>query len=424
MPDTNSVIKKKSYFWNTLSGLVNASEAVVVLAVVNRLLGSNDAGILALAFSISNLSMAIGKFGMRTLQVTDIDGGNTFSLYFSSRIISFFAMLVFTVLYLASSAVLNNYSFFKCQVIFLLFLLYSIEVIEDVFLSEYQRKGRLDFGAKMFTIRWIISLFVLCFLVYFVDLRIALFVSVVISAIVLLFFLFHYNKFFDISINPAFIFHNNKRVFNLLKSAFPLFVSSFAYLFLNNIQKFAIDKYLTENDQASFGYIVMPVFVLPLLSSFIIQPSLVTVTNAFKERNYNVFNKSIKINLLFIFVMFLICEAGAFILGIPVLNVIYKADLAAYKYDLLILLAGGSFLALANYISVLFTIMRKQNLSMCIYIIGSFIGTLSAYTFTAKFGVRGSSLSYSITMFSIAILFVVIFFIRYKYYKKGLHNGR
>lgn len=408
MSDKRKCVQKKTYVWNALAGLVNASEAVIVLAVVNRAFGGVEAGILAFAFSISNLAMTVGKFGMRTLQVTDANKENSISLYFFSRIITFFIMFFLVILYLAFSFVFKSYSIYKCHLIFLLFLLYSAEVVEDVFLSEYQRQGRLDFGAKMFTIRWFVSLVVLCFACCFVGLRRALLFANIVSFVLLCVFLLHYSKRLNISINGASIFNRFYKVFDLLRMAFPLFISSFSYLYLNNIQKFAIDKYLAEPDQAVFGYIAMPVFVLPLLSSFVIQPSLVYVTNAYHERKFTIFSKSIKKNLLFLLTMFLACEAGAFFLGVPVLNIIYKTDISVYKYDLMILLVAGAFLALANYMSVLLTIMRKQRLSMYIYLIGSLIGTITAYCFTYMFGIRGSCYSYVLTLFVTSVVFALV----------------
>jgi len=245
-------------------------------------------------------------------------------------------------------------------------------------------------------------------------LRVALSVSVIVSFITLILFLMHYNRKLSITLDKKLFFKCFNKIFELLINATPLFISSFAYLFLNNIQKFAIDRYLTESEQAAFGYIIMPVFVIPLLSSFVIQPALVSVTNAYNRKKYGVFNKSIRNNILFLLAMLLVCEFGAFVAGVPVLNMIYKTNLAMYKYDLQIILLGGSFLALANYMSVLLTIMRLQKLSMYIYLVGAVIGAGSAYVFTCRYGIHGSSFSYLVTVFVTSVLFVATFFLAYK----------
>ena len=70
--------KKRDYIWNTVAGLINAAEAVIMSMFVTRIIGLADAGRLTIAFAIGNLMMTVGKFGVRNYQVTDIE--NKFSL--------------------------------------------------------------------------------------------------------------------------------------------------------------------------------------------------------------------------------------------------------------------------------------------------------------------------------------------------------
>ena len=58
--------QKKDFIWNSIAGLVNAGESVIILMICTRTKGIETAGMFAIAFAIANLMMAIGKFGMRT----------------------------------------------------------------------------------------------------------------------------------------------------------------------------------------------------------------------------------------------------------------------------------------------------------------------------------------------------------------------
>ena len=53
--------------------------------------------------------------------------------------------------------------------------------------------------------------------------------------------------------------------------------------------------------------------------------------------------------------------AGGFVLGIPVLSVVYGVDLAGYKTELMVLLLGGGFLAYTSFYQMILTVIRRQN---------------------------------------------------------------
>ena len=110
----NTDIRNKSNFiWNTLAGLVNAAEAVILLMVVGRTNGLEDAGILTIAFAIGNLMMTIGRYGVRNYQVTDVEGKLSFGSYFTHRICTVFLMGIVTGTYLIYAWHFNGYSKYK-----------------------------------------------------------------------------------------------------------------------------------------------------------------------------------------------------------------------------------------------------------------------------------------------------------------------
>lgn len=86
----NSAYYKSNFIWNTLAGLVNAAEAVILLMVVGRTNGLEDAGVLTIAFAIGNLMMTIGRYGVRNYQVTDVEDRLSFGSYFTHRICTVF----------------------------------------------------------------------------------------------------------------------------------------------------------------------------------------------------------------------------------------------------------------------------------------------------------------------------------------------
>ena len=90
---------KSDYIWNTLAGLLNAAEAVLMSMIVTRITGLSDAGVLTLAFAVGNLMMTIGKFGVRNFQVTDVAQKYKFKEYVCLRFATVIVMIVVSFVY-------------------------------------------------------------------------------------------------------------------------------------------------------------------------------------------------------------------------------------------------------------------------------------------------------------------------------------
>ena len=73
-------IVRSSYIWNTFSGVIDACQSVILLIVITRTNGLYDAGVFAIAYAIANLMLAIGKYGIRGYQVSDIKENYIFGL--------------------------------------------------------------------------------------------------------------------------------------------------------------------------------------------------------------------------------------------------------------------------------------------------------------------------------------------------------
>ena len=63
-----------------------------------------------------------------------------------------------------------------------------------------------------------------------------------------------------------------KNVKKILIQCFPLFVGLFLQFYIGNAPKYAIDAILSDNYQAIYGFIAMPVFIISLLNSMIFNP--------------------------------------------------------------------------------------------------------------------------------------------------------
>lgn len=425
---TNEIVNKnkqfrQDYIWNTVAGLINASEAVVMSMIVTRTTGLADAGMLTIAFAIGNLMMSIGKFGIRNYQVTDIDNKFSFSIYFKARIITVRFMIVSIIGYLSYASVKLQYTKDKIAIILAICMIYAVEALEDVFWGYYQQRHRLDAGAKMFSFRWMGILVIFPITLYIseslpVALGICFSISVGLFIVILWIFYPQIRSTEDKHLDWRIKKDDFSSIGHLLKIAFPLFSISFLSFYVNNAPKYAIDACLTEEKQACYGFVAMPVFVIGLLNNFIYQPTLVPMAMEYEQRENNKFVCRINGQLLIIFVISAICFVGAYLIGIPVLSWIYHTDLGDYKIELMILLLAGGFLAVSGYLSVVLTIMRYQRDLLWPYCLVAVIAMVSLNKIVSLYGTVGAAICYMVLMMLLCLIYGGLLLIRLKWTKR------
>lgn len=406
--------RKRDYVWNTLAGLINAAEAVVMSMIVTRITNLQDAGILTIGFAIGNTMMTVGKFGVRNYQVTDAEHKYSFKDYFGFRLFTILAMIVASVIYLVYCVDQNGYSSEKVLAIGAIIFIYIVETLEDVIWGEYQLKGYLAEGAQLFCIRWI-SIFIVFTIIMIIYKNMALALVFSGGASLVIFCLV-------VSVSSIRLFGENilfqgmgSKIHQLLKivwAVIPLFLVSFLTFYINNAPKYSIDKLMSEEIQACYGFVAMPVFVIGLLNNFIYQPTLVKMSQEWCAGEYNWIKKRVIKQIAILAAVTCVVICGAYILGIPVLSILYATDLRAYKSELIILLIGGGFLALSGYLSVVLTIMRYQKDLLVGYLLVAFASLLLMDYCVMIKGTMGAAWTYMILMIGLSLVYGINFWIR------------
>lgn len=401
----NEKNQKSNYIWNAIAGIINASEAVILLVIITRTNGIFDAGILTISFAIANLLVNIGKFGMRGYQVTDVRDQYSFNTYFTSRLVTTITMLAVVILYLTYGIQCKQYNLDKVGIIFFICTIFATEAFEDIFAGLFQKIGRLDIGGVIFSVRWLIIITVMGTILInrknLLTASIAGMITSIVCSTVLI--IYSYKK---ICRKPLRIdFHD---VISLLRSCIPLFLTSFLQFYIINASKYAIDRFYTEDIQAYYGFVAMPIFVVGLLNSFLYQPILVQLALRWEKGDIRGVIRQVWIQLSVTVAITVICLAGASIVGIPVLSYLYHTDLNAYKKELLILLLGGGFLAVIGFATVLLTIMRRQNWILYAYFFASVLALIFTNKMVKTYATIGAACAFLITVSVLSILLVLI----------------
>lgn len=424
--------KRRDYAWNTAAGVINAAEAVLMSIIVTRFGKLSDAGVLSIAFALGNVLMTIGIFGVRMFQASDIRRQYSYGMYIKLRFITVGMMTAS----LATILLATGYEPQKAAAVALIAFIYMVESMESCIWGHYQSYDLLYVGARMFVTRWgaIIISFSVCMIISG-DMIKALAVGALAGLAVFVVWVALLRRVrvadaegsqagaavggdLDGSAGAKSDGSGAGKDLNsgggsydpglkgLIRQVFPLFVAEFCSMFIINIPKFAIDRYLDDSVQACYGFVAMPVFVIGLLNQFIYQPRVVGLTNDHLEGRREEFKRSVRAQIVLVGLITMACVVGAAIIGIPVLSFIYHTDLADYWKELVVLQFGGGFLALSGYLYVILTIIRRQKVILAGYVAALISGIIILFPAVKFAGTMGAAIGYLVLM---ALLFIYYF---------------
>lgn len=398
-------IKRDSYIWNTMSALIFALQSAIVLLVITRTNGLEDAGVFSIAYAVGSLMYYVGEYGVRKYQVSDVNEELSFTDYHAHRVVACAITVAASVIYTAYCYALQGYSAYKAYVVLIVCMIKVVEAYSEVYFGRYQQVGRLDVSAKTNLYRTFLGMasFMIA-LVMTRDMAVSMTVWLV---VVILAFLTSSMAVMKDFATLEFRFRWD-RIRKIFVDCFPLFAGYFMLLYVSNAPKYAIDACMTDTDQACYNFIFMPVFAIGLFANFIFNPILVDLAHKWEDSEIKGFSKIVGRQVFVIAAITLLAIAVALTIGCPVLGIMYNADLSAYRTDLAILMVGGGMLALVNFFAVVITVMRYQKNLTAGYIVLAVLAGLTANRAVAAYGIRGAVLLYTILMSILAAVFAVM----------------
>ena len=399
-------IERDSYVWNMIGSMLMAFQSVIMLMILTRTLGLVEAGVFTIAYANANLFLTIGKYGVRYFQVSDVKNQFTFIEYRTSRVITTIAMMLVSIVYVIYATKINDYTMEKMQIIIWMCLFKVVDAVEDVYHGLYQQKNRLDVASKAMTLRMIATIVVFgACLILFKDLLLSLVIATIMTTILFILFIKWTYDSFQVKKEKL----NKKNLGLLLKLCFPLFAGSFLSFYIGNAPKYAIDSMLTDELQACYGFIAMPVFVIGLLNNFIFNPMLYKMSVLWNESKVKAFVMKTIRQAGIVAIITVICIIGAYLLGVPVLSWLYNTDLAPYKAELLILLLGGGFLGLSGVLNAVITIIRYQKSLMWGYALIAVLAYVFSDRIVGKYEMMGAAVLYTLLMGALCLVFAGLF---------------
>ena len=180
-------------------------------------------------------------------------------------------------------------------------------------------------------------------------------------------------------------------------------------MYVINAVKYAIDASGDYTMQTYFNIIYMPTFVINMISIFIIKPFLKPFGDYWNGKEYKKFLKIVLIIIGVLAVATLCAEIGAYLLGIPLLNLLYGVELSEYKTHLLLLIFSGFLYASANVFFNALGTMRRQKLTTVTYILTAVFALFVPTKLVDLYQMTGAAAS-CIVIMGLLFIFMAIFF--------------
>ncbi|WP_159723358.1 lipopolysaccharide biosynthesis protein [Enterococcus sp. CSURQ0835] len=392
---------KKSSLWYSTGTFTYAASSVYLLLVVTRVLGPSQAGIFSIGWAVCQQMYAVGLYGTRNFQVADIESRYSDKSYFQVKLFTIVMMLLGSIVY---SAILGV-SQIKLVVSLLLTFLMCGETIADVLAGFLQKRERLDLSGKSYFFR-IVSYDLLFTIILFLtgDMRLAIGSAAILSIGWLLLVDYQWVQMIGYSKQSVPL----KRVIQLLKECTPIFLSAFLTNYIVNIPKNSIELFLADKIQSIYNILFMPSAIITLFMSFVLVPMYTKISTHWLQKEYTAFKKIVLKIVGIIVGLTIIAIVGGYLVGIPVLGIIYNVNLNPYKLQFILLILGGGINSLATFLVYVLTVFGRQRLLIYVYTVAALIATLISNHLVSIYAISGAALVYLLAILFISLLLLTI----------------
>ena len=395
---------RKNFIWNIIGTGFSAFNSLFFMIVVTRINGVDEAGIFTLAFSTACILYMIGIYAGRVYQVTENDSEISNKDYIINRFITCGLTLILVIAF----TLIRQYDIYKSSIFIILAIYKSLEAFSEVLYGILQKNNMLEKVGKSAFFKAIIGIIIFVVIDIITKKMLISCISLVVVNLIIILFYDTFNIKQFISKDETI---NKKSILKIFRNGFFTFAIAFLGVYLTNAQKYAIDNFLTENIQAIFGIIIMPATVMGLLAQFIIHPFLNQLFNNYNNKEYEEIKKMIFKIMIFVLGVGGICCILGYLLGTPVLGLLYNIDLHEYKLALLIILMGATLYTIANIISSILVTMRYTFIQFILSLIVVLIEYIISSLLVQKFEIMGATYAYLITMILYCITYVIMVFL-------------
>ena len=400
--------QKKDYIWNSIGSFLQSAISPILLIVITRLNGVGDSGLFSFAMSLSVVFWAISLWGGRTYQVSDVKKEFSSGDYIVVRFISSLIVAVFSI----SFCVLSGYDLIKTELIMVLVSFKILESIADSMYGVLQIHNRLYIAGISLTMKSVFG-FMLFTLVDILTKNIiygALSIFIV-NIVVVIFYDIPWMKHVE---SVGLTKKNIMQAGKIMKKTAEVFVVVFLTMFSLNIPRYFLDKY--HYDQIGyFGIMAMPITLLTLFISFVLQPNVVNLSELLKKKKIKEFTKIVSKIDFITFTLGILFIVSSYLIGVWALNTVFGIDINNFRIDLTIMVIGAVANAFVSIYVNLLIILRRFKGQFYTLLVTNILAVILSVYLIDRMAMLGSVLVFMIISFLQAIILLFI-------YKRSLKN--
>ena len=396
---------KRDYFWNTLGVFAQNAISPLLLIAITRINGIYDSGVFSFAFSVSIIFWAFGIWGGRTYQVSDVKHKFSNRSYLMVRFVLAAFMILGAIIFL----LINHYDLTKSALIITLVFFKVLESIADAIYGVLQIHGRLFVAGKSLLYKSLLS----CVLFIITDIFtksiiLSCLAIVVVNALFLIFYDMHNaSNLENMRIKREQMGGFISNAFVIIKCCLSVSVVIFLTMFSLNIPRYFIDMYYPEQI-GYFGILAMPITLITLLMSFLLQPNIVNLSKYYDENRYHTFQITVKKLVLGTIIIGIFIFLAALIIGIPALELVFGISFDGYKNSLMVMIVGGIAGALVSVFINILVVMRHFKGQFCTLLLTNVVLALLSPIIIKEQGmIAGISLFAATDALQIILLIVI-----------------
>lgn len=387
---------KRDYFWNSLGVFLQSAISPILLILVTRLNGIDSSGIFSYAFSLAIIFWALGLWDGRTYQVSDADQEFSSYGYIMVRIITSVFVLITALLFSAA----NSYDLIKTTIIISLVLCKMLESITDALYGVFQIHHSLYKVGISLALKSVFGL-VSFVLVDCITGSVPYSIVAMIATNILVIAIYDIpttRRLEKIAIHVLFRRQHVLEAVKIMRKTWPVFIVIFLTMFSLNIPRYFLDRYYPQ-DVGYFGIMAMPITLLALFISFILQPNIVQLSEVFAQHNYRKFKAMVRRIVIMTSCIGIVGFIGTVFLGVWSIDLIFNIRIESFFGALLILTAGALTGAVATVYMNILIVMRRFKAQFFIFLTTNIAMALIAMPVVKYTGMNGAVMLFLATTF-------------------------
>ena len=388
----------RDYLWNTIGVAIWGFSFPILSIVATQLVGTEQAGMFAMAFVTGTLLMIVANYGVRTFQASDIDERSSFASYQVQRWITSALALVAGALYCA----LRGYDPAMVTLSMGVYAAKIVDGLADVYEGRLQQADKLYLAGISQALRAgaaIVAFSVLLFVTRSLAIAgVAMGVASVASLVLVTV--------------PLALFETEKsgpwkmgEVTGLFRHCLPLFSTLFLFNFIESMPKFAMESLLPYDNQLYFNALFFPAQGILLAAGFIYKPQLLRLANIWANPRRR---RRFDLIVLAMLAVIVALTAGTFAfmgwIGVGLMGILYGVDFEPYRGLAYVMVCAGGVTAAIDFLYAIVTVLRHQDSATKPYLITFGFSLFVPVVLIVLTGLPGAVAGYLIIMTILLVL--------------------